>query len=903
MRTAYWAINQEKKETYMSKNLTRKGLAFGAVVALGTSLFAGAPAQASQALTIAPAAGTGYTVLASDDFTLKVFGNAAYTLGAVDTLRWKITRPSAAATATYTVTNGSTTVTAGTGSTATVDILSQTAEAVSGATQLTINPSITTATSQDYIVQAYIEADAAAGLTSGDSIVSPAVTVKFVDGATILPTVTVDPVAQGVAVTGTVKYTVADFNHAESTLANTEVFFSVNGGTYTDTTFTDGATVTLNTAKDGFEYSSANRTAGATTAGASENIGVKAKTKGTDATVYTDSVAVFSSALAASTALEEESTVALGDNVALVSGEYDVRSGTKSLSYRQDFYKESGMINPVAAGQPVRITVTEVTDTIATGDVIRVNGKALTGTGASTQSAVLNTVTDANGGVTVAIESDSGTAGDKITIAVLAVGSTGPRTETLTFEWVAAALTSFTVSGAQLGADRLTLVRGSSVSINYAIRDQFGKPWTKTGTNYRVKAVAGGSQSLVLDTTAAFSNGLATLTFTDNSTAANASTTVVADIQEQVSSSVGFTNTAGTITNAMETDITTNLNIVSAAQAGATINMDASVNTGGATTFSSATGTASSSLVPLADKTLAALDLRSNSNGTATGNNTANAAKISGTVLNSNGSAAAGVPVVIASAGRWFSTTADGNTYVSKDSITVNTNVAGTYAVWALSQRGGAAAITITSGSVSKTQNVKWAAAAATSATTIAITAPDTSVAGRSVDVVVLLTDKHGAPVQTTTNGVERLSVAITGPGSNTAVAATTDADGKISFKLIFGSNDNGTASVKVTYDADGDATVYAPVVVTKNILVGTAAAPAAATAAIAGSTKRFFVSVSNNTGAKNVVVKVAGRTFATLKGSTAAKKTYVVRAPKGSHKVTVFVGGKLIATKTISVK
>ena len=59
---------------------------------------------------------------------------------------------------------------------------------------------------------------------------------------------------------------------------------------------------------------------------------------------------------------------------------------------------------------------------------------------------------------------------------------------------------------------------------------------------------------------------------------------------------------------------------------------------------------------------------------------------------------------------------------------------------------------------------------------------------------------------------------------------------------------------------------------------------------------------MSNNTGAKSVVVKVAGKTFKTLKGST-AKKTYTVAAPKGSHKVTVFVGGKLVATKTISVK
>jgi hypothetical protein len=58
--------NQEKKETYMSKNLTRKGLAFGALVALGASVFAGTPANAvgiDGSVTLAPSTGTEYTVL------------------------------------------------------------------------------------------------------------------------------------------------------------------------------------------------------------------------------------------------------------------------------------------------------------------------------------------------------------------------------------------------------------------------------------------------------------------------------------------------------------------------------------------------------------------------------------------------------------------------------------------------------------------------------------------------------------------------------------------------------------------------------------------------------------------------------------------------------------------------
>jgi hypothetical protein len=65
-----------KKETYMSKNLTRKGFALAAVVALGSTLFAGAPAtaNASGPLTLLPNGGTAtgatYTSLIGSGITL-----------------------------------------------------------------------------------------------------------------------------------------------------------------------------------------------------------------------------------------------------------------------------------------------------------------------------------------------------------------------------------------------------------------------------------------------------------------------------------------------------------------------------------------------------------------------------------------------------------------------------------------------------------------------------------------------------------------------------------------------------------------------------------------------------------------------------------------------------------------
>jgi hypothetical protein len=76
-----WA-NQEIRIN-MTKNMTRKGLAFGATFALGASLLAGAPAQAIESnVSLAPTTGTEYTVLKGQSFSLSAqFSNAAKSAG------------------------------------------------------------------------------------------------------------------------------------------------------------------------------------------------------------------------------------------------------------------------------------------------------------------------------------------------------------------------------------------------------------------------------------------------------------------------------------------------------------------------------------------------------------------------------------------------------------------------------------------------------------------------------------------------------------------------------------------------------------------------------------------------------------------------------------------------------
>ncbi len=316
------------------------------------------------------------------------------------------------------------------------------------------------------------------------------------------------------------------------------------------------------------------------------------------------------------------------------------------------------------------------------------------------------------------------------------------------------------------------------------------------------------------------------------------------------------------------------------------------------TIASSADGVASAT----ADRstvTLAAQDLRSNLNGASLGSSNGQGVKISGTAYNGDGSAAAGVAVTVSAAGVFFSTDYAGSSYVSKDSITLNTTTAGAYEVYVLSNKGGTFTVNIASGSVTKTQKIKFATAAATAGKTIAITAPDAILPGRSADVSVLLTDSKGAPV--TTSGSSDIDVTVTGVGYATTIADDTDADGKLAFKMIFGATEVGTATITVKYDADGDGTAYLPVTATKVITISSTLPAAAATAAVSGSTGKFFVSATAAAG-KSVVVKVAGK-FVTSFKATGSKKSVAVKATKGSKKVTVFVGGKLVATKTVTVK
>jgi len=876
----------------MSKNLTRKGLALSAVVALGTSLFAGAPAQAAAAINVAPTVGTSYTVLGSDTFTVKAFGNADFSVVTGTLLRWKITKPTTTATVVLTDNASTTSVTRDVdGTNAAIEYVTPSSGAMTsdlGGNTLNLNPTTTAASDVVYKVQAYVESDGTTGLGSTE-LASAEQTITF--SGTAVPTVTVDPVGVGVAAVANVTYTPA-INYDQTLLANTLVVFTQNG---TDRTVTATTGRVGTSPHSGIKLTTVSTTtpAGWTSVAAGMVVSAVAKAVRYDGdTTYATSASSSSSTGTADADLAK-ATVTKGANIALASSattDYVVRKGTTSFTYEVAFTKAT---KAVAAGQPVTITASEVSGIAATDD-IKVNGKAIKDDGSST---VINTVTDANGKVVISVTNALASSGDKFRIQVAQGSAAGTATD-VSFEYANAALTALKEVAAPLVSDpsalTRTIVRNGTLSASYALVDQFGSKWTSanTATTYRLYAnpgtVAGnatwGQQQIN------FVNGDAALTITDNSTSNAAYDVSVAVYRSQ----------NGTGAWAAESGYTSviKLNTVTSASTPSSISLGSAIQE--STVVSDTKGVATNT-ANRTTATLARIDRRVDTNSASSlAILAAHSTTVTGVVKRADGGVAPGVAVTLtATGGVYFGDQADGEIYVNDGSISTVTDVNGVYTAYVFSATAGTKTITITSGAATATQKIKFAAAAANSGTAITITAPDYSAAGRSVDVSVLLADKFGAPVQSTS--ASPLRVTVTGAGSFTSIAADSDADGLVSFKLIFGANETGSAVIKATYDAANDGTV--DLTVTKTVTIGTAPATDTATkAVIVGSTKRFIVAVSNNTLARNVVVKVAGKTFKTLKGSTATKKYYVA-APKGSHKVTVYVGGKLIATRTISVK
>ena len=862
MRTAYWAINQEKKETYMSKNLTRKSLAFGAFVALASTLISGAPASANGvndgSVTIAPTTGTSYNALLSTDFKFNVNyvsgiainGAKLSALVEDSTAQVKASFSQAdVAVATQTFTSGSVVVqsatTADSAGASTADVL-----------RLSLPSTVTATTAVGVTV--WYDSDADKVIDANEKVATKQ-TVTFYSSSSITWAVSITPPVIG-AGTLAAKVTPSIALNGEQIGNGGEVTADFSSSISSAQTTATNATVAATYSADDKNWAVASTDAGITAVAAGVTYGAMAKVSG-----ETVGTRVYTSVAAATAATTEATFVVSGD----VAEDGKVRPTQRTVTLKLAVSDADGVA--LGAGIPVVINMDEGSGDF-TGDV-KVNGTVLADNG---DRAIL---TDASGVATVVVLApEDVVATDTVTISWAAVqgvatsasGGTGSSAaQTITWE---TAIYGAYESTKHYSTKNVLTTSGQSTSFAAQVVDQWG---VAIPAGYYVKAAATGRT--VSTTYTAISGGAVTVSIPDGAVTTG-DTTVDFDIFKLVSGSyVAADGSSGTLVDGNDSIglASGSYTISYAAAATYTNTIDTGVDV---------TGVVSSDEIVAADTEIQ--NVAAPVSGAS--------AVITGVVKNATtGATAGGALVTVKGTGLLFSVA---NKF-AKDELTFYASATGTYSVDVYANKvTSGTVVTVTSLGASDTETVVFTSSLG--AKTLTVTAPAFAVAGTAVDVVATLADKWG-------NGVSASSLTLSSSGAgylNSTGSATTVTSGTVRAKLIFGAAETGSAVVTATTDAS--ALTAANRTKTATVTIGTAPAAAGSTsAAIAGSTNRMFVSVSGNTLARNVVVKVAGRTVATLKGSTAAKRTYTIRSTKGSKKVTVFVGGKLIATKTVTVR
>jgi hypothetical protein len=882
----------------MSKNLTRKGIALGAVVALGSSLFAGSPAFAASTISLEPKATETankalYNTLLGSSFTLdsslSLDAQAAATSGQ---LYWKVTNAdgktigvkfSTGANALADVEGASGTdagnVTAYT-STATSFTFQPWTDPGAGANTLAtdeaavnhISFSTTSETTTTIKVQAFIDANNNATLDAGTDTVSEERTVQFIKASDVTVTTVLDDPIAGSAPSATVTLG-NSINPEQVTLTDVGAQFQVNGGA-----FAARRTSALNTAKTAFVVTSA------TNAAAGQAIGVKSVVvRYAGDTTYAIGSVISKSVLAASDADTAAVTLANSANVAdavaatfggaalLAAGEdsnvnKQIRAGVKDASFSVAFTK-AGVA--VGSGQPVTVTVAETAGGLLAADtVVTVGGKSIKANdNAAAQTVSYQTTTDASGKISVAINNSKATAGDELFITVAA--NTGTAEVGLTWETADAA--KLVELGKPVGSTTRKIVAGGSVTLNYAAYDQFGQPWVKTDYNYRLSLSAQAGAITITQPIVTLTNGVGSATITENDPAA-AGFTVRAALQGQTGAG------AWGAVNALTVD---------SVVAVGTLAVPSKITTN--TVLKNSGAALAASGVELALQDLKATDRRGDANTVASQAFGATAgATLGGTVTQADNSLAGYTSVTVSAKGLAFADSASGDNVVKLDSITVQTAADGTFTVYAFGNTAGDVVVTYTAGGATATQTLTFQPAAVATGDVVSISLAKTTKAGRTVPVAVRLTDKYGNPINTVAaDGL--LTISVSGPGFTTTIADNTDADGYVKFNVILNSADSGLITVTADYDSNGATANVAGTTITKS-------ASATSLVAVSASITKAATSKVTVKNASGLTVKVVRGTKSVTK--TATSDSYKVSLKGGSGTVKVYVNGILVASK-----
>ncbi len=429
----------------MSKNLTRKGLALGAIVALASTVIAGSPAFAAGEVVFAPSTGTSYTTFTTADFALTASLAPGQVAGNIAQLKYQIAGD---ASGSFEYTIGA--AAAATATTAATQVVSAGAT-VGTASVLNIGlkaaDQVEATATKSVTVTAFIDSNNDSILDSGEF--QQARTVTFKKLADVVATVTLTAPLPGDT---TVKVTaaLADIN-AEQTAANTKVTFTATGHTLI--------------AAPGVA---------ATTAGAYQSTlptsGTLAAAAVVTARVYYGAIALGAAAVSA--------TVPAASIIAPISGPVTSANAvaataaaitaavvrTNSAFAVEATIKSSATGNAVVASKAVTAAIT-VTGALTTIRTLSINGTVYNGTVALPTALALTT--DAAGKAKVDLVTVGFTAGNTVVVAFSSENQTTTTTATL-------ADTTYSVKSTAVGSVLRSITEGGSTTITYAVKDQFG---------------------------------------------------------------------------------------------------------------------------------------------------------------------------------------------------------------------------------------------------------------------------------------------------------------------------------------------------------------------------------------------------------------------------------------------
>jgi hypothetical protein len=917
----------------MSKNLTRKGLALGALIALSSSLFAGAPALAANEVTLAPDSGTSYSMIQGEKFTLKASLGDTISSGAYAKLKFKVDNAGANALSATFKQTGTADVTTAFSNTTKV-IKAGNLAATGSIARLELTSSTTTVT-HTVDVTAWIDSND--NDLVDDSYSSAKQTVTFVKVSEVTANLQVTAATEA-DTTVAVTYTLSNVNNEQLPIGVTGVqLLKGDGSTALDGTWTDGVidgvATTSEVARtwdtDNSYFKGTSGTLTALVKGAVLKAQIVYETGNANAATVATAVklgdAVFATVAARKVALFTATTVRSATAATSFAASGTPLATTADVKRNSTFELQvtaTDADGAAVASLPVSIAITtDATLSATAGSVVSVAAAGTTYTdttklpgyeSGATKIAKISATTDAKGVAKVSITTAGFAAGQYVMATFTAENFTATAKGTARDASYSAFIVEDTADNATGGSYNLTIAEGGTISATVRVVDQFGgAPADDYDAQlvHDTAAVARGTTAVTAGTGAfkAIVGGVGTVSLADNGKGTGEDYYYVYAAKRQAG---GGYSTSITVDRIKVNVKTAALQTPGAVTVGASSSATAvAKNTAGVYIYTGAGSVTAPTTFALA---------RNDDFGTydarfvlGTDPGTTNSKAFGGTVTTAAGSVIAGAKLTIKAPGLLIQ--AQGTNKVSAvGELTVITDSNGAYSVTVASNKAGKQTIQLVSGSVTQNLEITFQATTAGYGSALAITAPANVLPGQTLKITGTLTDKYGNPVAVATDNVNNSTadfvVSYDGPGLVVGTLPTsTDADGKFTVSVLLGSLDTGSATLTAKYDRNGDndyadATGLTPDVVKSATVIIGQVAVASAKANVVAKTKAFSVSVSGNASAKNVVVKVAGKTVATLKGSASAK-TYTVKATKGSKKVTVYVGGKLIATKTVSVK